>query len=252
MLNFAPLHNSKIYNQISTKAAAKAKQLAILIDPDKQEARLLIDLACKAQQGGVDYLFLGGSLLSADTISESISVLRHHCELPVILFPGSTLQINHNADAILFLSLISGRNPDLLIGQHVLAAPLLKASALEVISTGYMLIDSGRPTTVSYISNTQPIPHDKNDIAVCTAIAGEMLGLKMIFMDGGSGALNCVSPQMIEKVKQNISIPLLVGGGIRSAAAAKQAFAAGADLLIVGNALEKNPALLEDLVEATI
>ena len=134
-------------------------------------------------------------------------MIKHNCKIPVVLFPGNAMQINNKADGILFLSLISGRNPEMLIGNHVITAPFLKESEIEVLSTGYMLIDSGKATSVSYMSNTTPIPHEKNDIAVCTALAGEMLGLKMIYMDGGSGAINIVSEKMISSVAKNINIP---------------------------------------------
>jgi putative glycerol-1-phosphate prenyltransferase len=167
----------------------------------------------------------------------------------VVLFPGDNLQINSHADAILFLSLISGRNPDLLIGKHVISAPILKDSGIEVVSTGYMLIDGGTPTSVSYMSNTTPIPANKRDIAVCTAMAGEMLGLKLIFMDAGSGALNPVGENMISAVKKSIDIPLIVGGGIRSAEKAKAAFEAGADVVVVGNAIESNKDLIREIAQ---
>ena len=158
--------------------------------------------------------------------------------------------MSNKADAILFLSLISGRNAEMLIGRNVIAAPYLKLSNLEVIPTGYMLIESGRPTAVSYMSNSDPIPSDKNDIAICTAMAGEMLGLKLIFMDAGSGALNAVSESMISQVKQSLSIPLLVGGGIRTPEKAAASANAGADLLIIGNATEHNPSLIAEMCSA--
>jgi putative glycerol-1-phosphate prenyltransferase len=160
------------------------------------------------------------------------------------------LQISKSADAILLLSLISGRNADLLIGQHVIAAPLLKSSHLEIIPTGYMLIESGTQTAASYISNTLPIPSQKDDIAMSTAMAGEMLGLNLIYLDAGSGAKNSVSEAMIRKVKSNINIPLIVGGGINTPAKAIKACEAGADLIVVGNAIEKNARLIKDISTA--
>ena len=160
------------------------------------------------------------------------------------------MQVNNKADGILFLSLISGRNPEMLIGNHVITAPFLKESEVEVLSTGYMLIDSGKATSASYMSNTTPIPHDKDDIAVCTAIAGEMLGLKMIHMDGGSGAINTVSEKMITSVANNIDVPLIVGGGIKSAKQAKEKCKAGADIIVVGNAIEKDSALIKEIADA--
>jgi geranylgeranylglyceryl phosphate synthase family protein len=160
------------------------------------------------------------------------------------------MQVVPNADAILLLSVISGRNAEMLIGKHVVAAPRLRQSGLEIIPTGYMLIDSGRPTTASYMSNTQPIPHDKDDIALCTAMAGEMLGMQCVFMDGGSGAQNSVSESMIAAVAENTSVPLIIGGGIRTPEMARSKFEAGADIVVVGNAIEKQNALLEEMVFA--
>jgi putative glycerol-1-phosphate prenyltransferase len=159
------------------------------------------------------------------------------------------MQINPGADAILLLSLISGRNPDLLIGKHVIAAPYLKRSGLEILPTGYMLIESGNSTTALYMSNSLPIPWNKDEIAVSTAIAGEMLGLKLIYMDGGSGADKPVSASMVRKVKQNISIPLVIGGGIRTPEAAAERFRAGADIIVVGNAIETDNSLLLKIAE---
>jgi phosphoglycerol geranylgeranyltransferase len=160
------------------------------------------------------------------------------------------MQISEKADGLLFLSLISGRNPEMLIGRHVLAAPVLKRTNLEIISTGYMLIDSGSPTSVSYMSGTVPIPHDKEDIAVCTAMAGEMLGMKLIYLDAGSGARFTVSNNMIEEVKKNTGIPLIVGGGIRTAEKAIEICQAGADIIVIGNALEKDPERITDISSA--
>ena len=160
------------------------------------------------------------------------------------------MQISNKADAILFLSLISGRNPHTLIGQQVISAPILKQTNLEIISTGYMLIDSGEATTASYMSNTTPIPHAKHNIATATAIAGEMLGLKLIFLDGGSGAKQAISTKMISAVSSQIDIPLIVGGGIRSAEKAIENCAAGADIIVVGNAIEKENGLIAEIAEA--
>src|ERR1043165_4061353 len=201
---------------IQSKKQSK-KLFAVLIDPDKTSAHQAQTLAQRAVSAEVDFLFIGSSLLTNGNLEDCLQALRDHCSLPLILFPGSTLQISKKADAILFLSLISGRNPDMLIGKHVVAAPLLKDSDLEIIPSGYMLIDPGHPTSGSYMSNTLPIPHDKNDIAICTALAGEMLGMKLIFMDAGSGARTPVSTDMIETVSAQIAAPLIVGGGIKAA-----------------------------------
>lgn len=225
------------------------KQLAVLIDPDKQSPEQLEQTAKISQKAGVDLLFVGGSLLTSDMLYHCVRTLKENSDIPVVLFPGNTYQIARNADAMLFLSLISGRNPDMLIGMHVLAAPYIKLSGLETIPTGYMLIDSGKPTAVSYMSNSFPIPNDKKDIAACTAMAGEMLGLKLIFMDAGSGAQNSIPEQMISFVKQSIEVPLIIGGGIRDAEKLNSVFVAGADIAVVGNRFEENPELIIDFAE---
>ncbi|MGE5382027.1 MAG: geranylgeranylglyceryl/heptaprenylglyceryl phosphate synthase [Omnitrophica WOR_2 bacterium] len=226
------------------------KQLAVLVDPDKSDTQRLRELARIAVDNKIDYFFVGGSLLVNNSLDSCISLLKELSGIPVVLFPGNTLQMSYRADAMLFLSLISGRNAEMLIGRHVVAAPYLKLSNIEVIGTGYMLIESGRPTAVSYMSNSDPIPSDKNDIAMCTAMAGEMLGLKLIFMDAGSGAINPVSASMIEHVSKTISIPLIVGGGINTPELAATAVNAGADLIVIGNAVEKDPSLIAEISSA--
>lgn len=203
-----------------------------------------------AEKAGVDLLLVGGSLLTNGNFEECIQFLKKNTQIPIVIFPGNGHQISSSADAILLLSLISGRNPDLLIGNHVIAAPMIKSSQLEVISTGYMLIESGRQTSALYMSNTNPIPSDKDDIAMCTAMAGEMLGLKMIYMDAGSGALNPVSETMIRTVKNNVHIPVMVGGGIKTVEQAVASCKAGADIIVVGNAIEKDPGLIKKISDS--
>jgi phosphoglycerol geranylgeranyltransferase len=229
---------------------SKRKLFTVLVDPDKPEEQELIGLVRMSSECGVDCFFVGGSLLTTNNLDKTIRILKSESEIPVILFPGNTLQLSSLADSILFLSLISGRNPEMLIGRHVISAPYIKLSGLEVIPTGYMLIDSGRPTAVSYMSNSAPIPSDKNDIAACTAMAGEMLGLKVIYMDAGSGANFHVPVEMISFVKQSIDIPLIVGGGIRNAEDAARVAAAGADMVVIGNILEKDPKLVVGIASA--
>lgn len=232
-----------------TSLSESKKQFVVLVDPDKYNTRQLIDLVGMAGKSMVSYLFVGGSLLSDDNLDSTLKVIKDHCSIPIIIFPGDIMQINSRADGILLLSLISGRNPDLLIGKHIIAAPYLKKSGLEILPTGYMLIDSGKPTTASYMSNSFPIPSDKDEIAVSTAMAGEMLGLKLIYMDGGSGALNPIPTSMVEKVKATIKVPLIVGGGIRNPNEAADRFKAGADIIVVGNAIENKNSLLERIAE---
>ncbi len=225
------------------------KQLAVLVDPDKQSDNQHEKIAKLAQKAGIDFFFVGGSLLTSDSLFHCIRTLKENSDIPVILFPGNTYQVSRNADAMLFLSLISGRNPDMLIGMHVIAAPYIKLSGVETMPTGYMLIDSGKPTSVSYMSNSFPIPNDKKDIAACTAMAGEMLGLRLIFMDAGSGAKTPVPPEMIRFVKDSIGVPLLVGGGIRTPEAAKESLRAGADIIVIGNRFEEKPELILEFAD---
>src|ERR1035437_9923706 len=236
-----------IFSSIFKSKAQKKKQFAVLVDPDKFETSKVVDIA---ETAGVDFIFVGGSILSNGNLEQCINVIKKQTKIPVIIFPGNNLQISKNANGILLLSLISGRNPELLIGKQVIAAPVLKSSNLEILPTGYMLIDGGRQTAVSYMSNTNPIPYDKDDIAMCTAMAGEMLGLKLIYMDAGSGALNTISKKMIKKVSSNISIPLIIGGGIDTAKKAILACKAGADIIVVGNAIEKDSSLIKKIVQA--
>ena len=220
--------------------------IAVLIDPDKISVIECSIIAAKAAASSIDFFFIGSSIITGNNFEQCISVLKNF-PLPVIIFPGNINQISDKADGLLFLSLISGRNPEMLIGRHVLAAPVLRKTSLEIIPTGYMLIDSGSPTSVSYMSGTVPIPRDKDDIAVCTAMAGEMLGLKLIYLDAGSGARFPVNEKMIEAVKKNINIPLIVGGGIKTSEKTFEICRAGADIIVIGNALEKDPDLIAEL-----
>jgi len=226
------------------------KKFALLVDPDNCSAFDLHGRIQKANAAGVDFIFVGGSLITKENLESCLSRIRKQTTLPLVLFPGNGSHIHPNADAVLFLSLISGRNAELLIGKHVHSAPLIRKMNLESIATGYMLVESGRLTTAQYMSGSLPIPHDKPDVAMATAIAGEMLGLKAIYMDAGSGAQMPISGNMIRKVKENISIPLIVGGGIRNVDAAEKAAKAGADIIVVGNAIEENIELIPDFAAA--
>lgn len=228
---------------------AGRKALAVLFDPDDTDERSLIQSLNVCLENKVDYLFVGGSLVTSNNLHEVVSMIKSYTDIPCVLFPGNAIQIDTAADGILFLSLISGRNPELLIGQHVVAAPVVKRSNLEVIPTGYMLVNSGKPTSASYISNSQPLPNDKPSLAASTALAGEMLGLKTIYMDAGSGADEPISPKIIKAVKHNVSIPVIVGGGLNSAAKAKRALDAGADVIVIGNGAQKNLSLLTEVSE---
>jgi phosphoglycerol geranylgeranyltransferase len=236
-----------ILNSFVKNSRLGKKSLALLVDPDDLNEGGMMAIVNAAIENKVDYFLVGGSLITSNNLESVVDSIKAFSSIPCILFPGNAIQIHPEADAILFLSLISGRNPELLIGQHVVAAPVLKRSNLEIIPTGYMLIHSGRPTSVSYMSNTQPIPNDKPSLAISTAMAGEMLGLKCIYMDAGSGALDPVSAKVIKSVKRNIDIPLIVGGGLNSKRKAQEALEAGADMIVIGNGAQKNLSLLAEV-----
>ncbi|MFA6779649.1 MAG: geranylgeranylglyceryl/heptaprenylglyceryl phosphate synthase [Paludibacteraceae bacterium] len=236
-----------IYTKIEEKRKENGKMLAVLVDPDKTDISAIRILTGKMKNSPPDFIFVGGSLIH-ESIGLVIEQLKQEMNVPVVLFPGNACQFSEKADALLFLSLISGRNPEYLIGQHVLSACEIKKSRVEVISTGYILIDGGRPTSVQYVSNTMPIPHDKPDIAVATAIAGELIGNRVIYLEGGSGALYPVSEEMISSVRKSIGIPLIVGGGLRSADDMERAYRAGADLVVIGNILESRPEIYDELL----
>ena len=240
-----------VLSQLKALKAQRRSGFAVLADPDKIAPAEMQYLARLCNDAGVDYLFVGGSLLMAHQMDQCIQRFKSESDIPVVLFPGSPAQVTPFADALLYLSLISGRNPDLLIGQHVASAPVVKASGLEVISTGYIIVDGGVPTTVSYMSNTAPLPADKPDIALCTAWAGELQGKHAIYLDAGSGAQQPVSEEMIRKVSNNISVPLIVGGGIRTPEKVYDNCRAGANIVVVGNAIERDPLLIRDMAQAT-
>ncbi len=243
------MQKMQIFSEWQTKKAQGKKSLAVLIDPDKASEAHLKALCKKANDGEIDYFFVGGSLLTTNRLDLIVSYLKINSEIPVILFPGNTMQVNLKADGILLLSLISGRNADLLIGKHVEVAPLLAKSALEIISTGYMLIESGKSTSVSYISGTLPIPRDKPEIALSTALAGNMLGLKCNYLEAGSGAHYSVPEKMINALKEKIDAPLIVGGGIRDTKTAKSILDAGADIIVVGTKIEKDNSFITALAK---
>lgn len=239
-----------ILQQLATSKQLGQKRLGILLDPDKVDFEHLHILVRQVEDSGVDYILVGGSLLTTTHFERIIKQLKHLTKVPVILFPSGVYQISADADAILFLSLISGRNPELLIGRQVEAAPVLQQMKLEVIPTGYMLVDGGRQTTASYMSNTTPIPANKPEIAACTALAGQYLGQKLIYLDAGSGADRPVPAEMIKAVRNSIQIPIIAGGGIRTPELAYDAANAGADLIIVGSLFEKDSSVIQDFINA--
>ena len=234
-----------IYHRI-VELIGQEKLFALLLDPDKCDNTHLDSLLAVANKCNVSMLLIGGSLVKSD-MQEFLKNVKKRTSIPVILFPGNAIQFSEGADAILLLSLISGRNPDFLIGNHILVSNAIKMSGIEVIPTGYMLVDGGNPTSVQYMSNTMPIPSTKIDIAVATALAGEQLGLKMLYLEAGSGATNPVPVEMIRSVRNEIQIPLIVGGGLKKPEQVKAAWGAGADIVVVGNALENDISMLSVL-----
>ncbi|MEZ7499001.1 geranylgeranylglyceryl/heptaprenylglyceryl phosphate synthase [Flavobacterium sp. Arc3] len=233
-------NNNKIYQEILNCRTNKKKLLAILLDPDKVVWENLDNLINKINQSPATHVFIGGSLVESNRIDELILEIRQNCILPMVLFPGNPSQISKEADAILFLSLISGRNSDYLIGHHVKAAPILKQTQLEIIPTGYILIDGGNETAVERISKTKPLDRDNLDLVLATAQAGEMLGNKLIYLEAGSGAKQAVPVKMIDLISKNTEIPLIVGGGIVDLLGIQNAYDSGADLVVIGTAFERN------------
>jgi len=222
------------------------KYLAILIDPDGYKSKdlgLTVDLA---NENDLDFFLIGGSLIMDDELDKTMRFLKSNTTKPLVLFPGNEIQMHSGADALLFLSLISGRNPEYLIGKHVVAAPKLKKMQLEVIPTGYALIHGSSPSTASYISNTRPIPYNKPEIAVATALASEMLGHKFLYLEGGSGTSIPVPSETITDIKTAINIPLFVGGGIRNIQKLEENYIAGADIQVIGTAFEQNPEMIRN------
>lgn len=241
----------KIEDRIMGGSSMGKKQLAILLDPDHcNDSDRLLDIMNKINRSKADLILFGGSLLTEDMFERSIRIVKDISNIPVVIFPGSSSQVSANADAILVLSLISGRNPEFLIGHQVNAAPRIAAAGIETLPTGYMLVDGGKVTTAQYVSNSLPIPSDKPDIAATTALAGKFMGMRMIYLDTGSGALKNVSSEMVKAVKQTTQLPLIVGGGIRSGKSAVQLWNAGADIIVIGTGFEKNTDILDEVTSA--
>jgi phosphoglycerol geranylgeranyltransferase len=229
----------QIYTRLLEIPKQRGAGYIVLIDPDKLSLEENIKLAAKAEKEDADCIFIGGSLLSTPIFDEVVKQIKNAVKIPVIIFPGGVQQISPHADAILFISVISGRNPDLLIGQHVMGAPIVKMLNLEAIPTGYMLIESGKVTSAEFMSNTKPIPRDKPDIVVAHALAAEYLGMKLIYLEAGSGALHPVPDEMIKAITYSCNLPVIVGGGIRTPEVAGQKVKAGASFIVTGNVLEK-------------
>ncbi len=243
--------NLAIYQSWLQKKSAGIKSLAVLIDPDTSKLKHIIQRLELAEKYQVDYFFLGGSLILQDSLEHTVQLIRKHTNIPIILFPGNGFQLTEQADALLFMSLISGRNPEYLIGKQVEIAPKLLTSKLEIISTGYVLIDGASSNTASYMSHTMPIPRDRVDIALATSFAGQLMGFQCIYLDAGSGALETVNEIIIQKISKHINLPLIIGGGIKEAETAFQKYSVGADIVVVGNAIEEDPTLIYSLCKAT-
>jgi len=241
--------DNHIYQVIANNTQNGVKMFGVLIDPDKQNVAELIKTIQICNQTEVDFFFVGGSIVSHQDMERTTRLIKENSKKPIIIFPGSYEQVSKYADAILFLSLISGRNPEFLIGHQVTAVPIIKKTNLEVIPTGYLLVDCGTTTTAIYVSDTQPIPYNGTDIAANTALAGEYLGLKLTYIDGGSGAKKCINLDMVTKTKANLNGPLIIGGGIRTHQAAQEIYNAGADLIIIGNGAEQNRNLIKEIAQ---
>lgn len=240
-------HKLKIYEEIVDAFKSKTPLLAVLLDPDKLEISVLPKIVQHINQSPATHIFIGGSHVISDAIETLIAEIKNYTALPIVIFPGHPSQIAHNANAILFLTLLSGRNPDYLIEHHVQAAPLLKKSNLEVLPTAYLLIESGTITAVERVSKTKPLLRTQIDTVVATAQAGELMGNKLIYLEAGSGALHSVPPKMIQNVVDAVTIPVIVGGGIRSKAGIENAYAAGATMVVIGTAFEENSEFFNEL-----
>lgn len=242
----------KVYNQLLAIKKKRGAGYLVLIDPDKQDVDHAIRLAKTCQAAGVDALLVGGSLLLANVFDETVKGIKENCSLPVIIFPGSTKQISRHADAILFLSLISGRNPESLISGQVVAAPIIKSVQLEPISTGYMFIESGTVTSALFMSDTRPIPREKPDIAAAHALAAQYIGMQCVYLEAGSGAKYAVPDQVVGAVAKYADLPIICGGGIRTPDEAREKVLAGAGFIVTGTIIERdsNPALIKAFADA--
>ena len=236
-----------IYSHIKKSIVESERLLAVLIDPDKTELDAIEGIVTKINQSVATHIFVGGSEVDEGATEAVVQAIKRYTTLPVMLFPGDVTQITDEADGILFLSLISGRNPDYLIGKHVEAVSKLAKTQLEVLPTGYILIENGKRTAVERVSNTNPLSRSNKQYIVDTAKAGALLGMQLIYLEAGSGATHPIEPEIISAVKDTLNIPLIVGGGIRSKTELEAAYKAGADLVVVGTAFETNQLFFEQL-----
>jgi phosphoglycerol geranylgeranyltransferase len=239
-----------VYQKLLNVRDEKGAGFLVLLDPDRMSVQAIVDLAKKSEEGGADGFLVGSSLLLSTRFDEAVKEIKANVNIPVTIFPGNANQVSRHADAILFLSLISGRNPHLLIGEQVKAAPAIKEFGLEPIPTGYLLIESGGPTSVQFMSNTQPIPKNKPDVAKAHALAAEYLGMNLVFLEAGSGAENPVPDTIIREVRDFISIPIIVGGGVKDPETAHSKVKSGASFVVIGNFLEEDDSLIKEFAEA--
>lgn len=235
-----------LLSTIKNKGAA----YVVLLDPDRKDESSIQKRVENANISGVDALFVGGSLIMDSNCTERVKMIKSISDIPVILFPGGIGQLNSYYDAMLFMSVISGRNPHYLIGEQVLAAPLVKDMGIEAISTGYILMDGGAGSTVEFISGTRPIPMNRVDIAVAHALAGQFLGMRLIYLEAGSGAIEPVSTSIIKATSNAIDVPIIVGGGIRNPEIARSSVEAGASIIVTGTILENSPDYMREFADA--
>lgn len=231
---------SKVFKQLLDVKSEKGAGYIVLIDPDRKNEDTLAKQVTVANKSNVDALFVGGSLMMDSKHNERVAVIKKEADIPVIFFPGGLNQLNQYYDAILFMSLLSGRNPQYLIGEQVVAAPIINDLGIEVIPTGYLLFDGGANSTVEFMSDTKPLPMNRPDIAVAHALAAEYLGKKLVYLEAGSGATHAIPLEIIQQVATETNVPLIVGGGIRTPEAARERVAAGASFIVTGTILEEN------------
>ena len=239
-----------VFSQLNSVIDEKGAAYVVLIDPDRKNENLLESRVESANESGVDALFVGGSLMMDMKCKERVKRIKDVSNIPVIFFPGGVGQLNAYYDAMLFMSVISGRNPHYLIGEQAIAAPIVKDIGMETIPTGYILMDGGAGSTVEFMSGTRPIPMNRSDIAVAHALAGQYLGMKLIYLEAGSGAKEPVGNNVVEAVTETLDIPVIVGGGIRNAETASEKVIAGASIIVTGTVIEENSSLMSELADA--
>jgi len=235
-----------IFTDLITAVSKKGAVYVVLIDPDRNDENSIQDCVLKANESGVDALFVGGSLMMDSKCLDRVKLIKSCSNIPVIFFPGGVGQLNSHYDAMLFMSVISGRNPHYLIGEQVIAAPLVKDMGIETIPTGYILIDGGAGSTVEFMSGTRPIPMDRVDVTVAHALAGQYLGMELIYLEAGSGAKYPVSSRLIKTVSDVIDVPIIVGGGIKTPEAAAELVNSGASIIVTGTVIEDDVSRMKE------